>query len=161
VPSNARVAAGAFGFLIFSHAFDGPDLYGASSLSIISPKDSCAVGGIRLRPRRSVSVPSRNRVSAKDSDPTLRGHPRTPSPSLRQKSAFAQPINYNRRRVAIPEERKSLKTRRSPKCRSRSTRERSDCNNFVPISCSGNSVALTNTVWRQILTYAFIERRLG
>jgi hypothetical protein len=27
----ARVAAGAFGFLIFSHAFDGPDLYGASS----------------------------------------------------------------------------------------------------------------------------------
>src|SRR4029453_16360891 len=25
------VAAGAFGFLIFSHAFDGPDLYGASS----------------------------------------------------------------------------------------------------------------------------------
>jgi hypothetical protein len=27
----ARVAAGAFGFLIFSHAFDGPDLYGALS----------------------------------------------------------------------------------------------------------------------------------
>jgi hypothetical protein len=27
----ARVAAGAFGFLIFSHAFDGPDLYGAFS----------------------------------------------------------------------------------------------------------------------------------
>jgi hypothetical protein len=25
------VAAGAFGFLIFNHAFDGPDLYGASS----------------------------------------------------------------------------------------------------------------------------------
>jgi hypothetical protein len=25
------VAAGALGFLIFSHAFDGPDLYGASS----------------------------------------------------------------------------------------------------------------------------------
>jgi hypothetical protein len=25
----ARVAAGAFGFLIFSRAFDGPDLYGA------------------------------------------------------------------------------------------------------------------------------------
>jgi hypothetical protein len=23
-----RVAAGAFGFLIFNHAFDGPDLYG-------------------------------------------------------------------------------------------------------------------------------------
>jgi hypothetical protein len=31
VPSVARVAAGAFGFLIFSHAFDGPDLYGALS----------------------------------------------------------------------------------------------------------------------------------
>jgi hypothetical protein len=27
----ARVAAGAFGFLIFSQAFDGPDLYGALS----------------------------------------------------------------------------------------------------------------------------------
>jgi hypothetical protein len=26
-----RVAADAFGFLIFSHAFDGPDLYGALS----------------------------------------------------------------------------------------------------------------------------------
>ena len=31
VPSMTRVAAGAFGFLIFSHAFDGPDLYGALS----------------------------------------------------------------------------------------------------------------------------------
>jgi hypothetical protein len=31
VPSILRVAAGAFGFLIFSHAFDGPDLYGALS----------------------------------------------------------------------------------------------------------------------------------
>jgi hypothetical protein len=31
VPSIARVAAGALGFLIFSHAFDGPDLYGALS----------------------------------------------------------------------------------------------------------------------------------
>jgi hypothetical protein len=29
--SMARVAAGALGFLIFSHAFDGPDLYGAFS----------------------------------------------------------------------------------------------------------------------------------
>jgi hypothetical protein len=27
----AGVPAGAFGFLIFNHAFDGPDLYGASS----------------------------------------------------------------------------------------------------------------------------------
>ena len=31
VPSVARVAAGAFGFLIFSHAFDGPERYGALS----------------------------------------------------------------------------------------------------------------------------------
>jgi hypothetical protein len=31
VPSITRVAAGALGFLIFSHTFDGPDLYGASS----------------------------------------------------------------------------------------------------------------------------------
>ena len=31
VPSTARVAAGAFGFLTFNHVFDGPDLYGASS----------------------------------------------------------------------------------------------------------------------------------
>jgi hypothetical protein len=30
-PSMTRVAAGAFGFLILSHAFDGPDLYGALS----------------------------------------------------------------------------------------------------------------------------------
>jgi hypothetical protein len=30
VPSTARVAAGAFGFLIFNHALDGPELYGAS-----------------------------------------------------------------------------------------------------------------------------------
>jgi hypothetical protein len=29
--SITRVAAGAFGFLIFSHAFDWPDLYGALS----------------------------------------------------------------------------------------------------------------------------------
>jgi hypothetical protein len=31
VPSILRVAAGAFGFLIFNHVFDGPDLYGALS----------------------------------------------------------------------------------------------------------------------------------
>jgi hypothetical protein len=30
------VAAGAFGFLIFNHAFDGPNFYGASSLPIKS-----------------------------------------------------------------------------------------------------------------------------
>ena len=37
-PSVARVAAGVFGFLIFSHAFDGPDLYGELSLPIRSEK---------------------------------------------------------------------------------------------------------------------------
>jgi hypothetical protein len=31
-PSMTRVAAGAFGFLIFSHAFDGQDLYGGRSM---------------------------------------------------------------------------------------------------------------------------------
>ena len=31
LPSKTRVAAAAFGFLVLSHAFDGPDLYGASS----------------------------------------------------------------------------------------------------------------------------------
>jgi hypothetical protein len=41
VPSSARVAAGALGFLIFSHAFDGPERYGASSFfeTMPSPKD--------------------------------------------------------------------------------------------------------------------------
>jgi len=36
----ARVAAGAFGFLTFNHAFDGPDLYGASKtwLKVKNPK---------------------------------------------------------------------------------------------------------------------------
>jgi hypothetical protein len=49
-------------------------------------------------------------MSAKDSDPTLRSHPRTPSLGLRQKSAFAQPIKYNGRRAAIPEERKIIQS---------------------------------------------------
>jgi hypothetical protein len=43
-------------------------------------------------------------MSEKDSDPTLQGHPAAPSRGLRQKFAFAQPINYSRRRMAIPEE---------------------------------------------------------
>src|SRR5262245_27564037 len=34
-----RVAAGAFGFLIFSHAFDGPDLYGALSFFETMPSN--------------------------------------------------------------------------------------------------------------------------
>jgi hypothetical protein len=45
-------------------------------------------------------------MSANNSKPTLQGHPWAASSGLRQKSAFAQPINYNGRRVVIPEERK-------------------------------------------------------
>jgi hypothetical protein len=37
VPLAARVAAGAFGFFIFNHAFDGPDLYGALSFFETTP----------------------------------------------------------------------------------------------------------------------------
>jgi hypothetical protein len=54
---------------------------------------------------RSIRSP-RKSAPKKDSDPTLRGHPRAPSPGLREKSAFPQPINYNGRRVAISEESK-------------------------------------------------------
>jgi hypothetical protein len=47
----ARVAAGAFGFLIFSHAFDGPDLYGESSFFETMPKPS-------LQMALNISTPS-------------------------------------------------------------------------------------------------------
>jgi len=43
-------------------------------------------------------------MSEKDSDPTLKGHARTPSGGFREKSAFAQPITYCGRGTAIPEE---------------------------------------------------------
>jgi hypothetical protein len=43
-------------------------------------------------------------MSEKDSDPTLKGHARTPSGGFREKSAFAQPIKYCGRGTAIPEE---------------------------------------------------------
>jgi hypothetical protein len=43
-------------------------------------------------------------AAQQDSDPTPQGHAKTPSRSLRQKSAFAQPINYSGRGTAIPEE---------------------------------------------------------
>jgi hypothetical protein len=49
-------------------------------------------------------VPLRNSASAKHSNPTLQGDPGMPSPGPREKSAFAQPINYNGRRAFIPEE---------------------------------------------------------
>ena len=43
-PSMVRVAAGAFGFLIFNHAFDGPDLYGSLKtwLKVKNPKAPAA-----------------------------------------------------------------------------------------------------------------------
>jgi len=43
-------------------------------------------------------------MSEKDSDPTIQGYPPAPSRGLRQKSAFAQPINYSGRGTVIPEE---------------------------------------------------------
>jgi hypothetical protein len=43
VQSIARVAAGAFGFLIFSRAFDGPDLH--VELADQISKDDCAFVG--------------------------------------------------------------------------------------------------------------------
>jgi len=47
-----RVAAGAFGFLIFSHAFDGPDPYSESNaeLAAISAGE-CGVSGSAFAPR--------------------------------------------------------------------------------------------------------------
>jgi hypothetical protein len=41
----ARVAAGAFGFLIFNHTFDGPDLYGTGKMPLPSSPASAAVTG--------------------------------------------------------------------------------------------------------------------
>jgi len=72
-------------------------------------------GLVWLRRQAFLFDPSRNSVSAKDSNPTLRGHSRAPSPGLRQKSAFAQAVNYNGRRVAILEKCKiSQKTQIAP-----------------------------------------------
>jgi hypothetical protein len=45
-------------------------------------------------------------MAKKNSEPTLQGHPCAPSLGLRQKSPFAQPINYSGRGAAIPEESK-------------------------------------------------------
>jgi hypothetical protein len=49
-------------------------------------------------------IASRKGMSENDSGPTLQGHPAAPSRSLRQKSTFAQAINYIGRWVFIPEE---------------------------------------------------------
>src|SRR5215475_4088871 len=54
-------------------------------------------------PRRPVSVPTSKCLSEKDRHPTLLRHPETFSRRLRQKPAFARPINDTGRRVAIPE----------------------------------------------------------
>ena len=97
----ARVAAGVFGFLIFSHAFDGPDLYGASSFFETMPsrptrgsKQFVAVKLLRDADpnsgvKRFCSAPSRNSLSEKDSDPTLQRYPSAHAGGLRHKSAFA------------------------------------------------------------------------
>ena len=47
---------------------------------------------------------SRKSPSEKDSGPTLQGHAAAEMGGLRHKATFAQPINNNRRRIAIPEE---------------------------------------------------------
>jgi hypothetical protein len=44
----------------------------------------------------------------KDSEPALQGHPGTPMAGLRQKSAFAQPINHSRREIASLKECKTI-----------------------------------------------------
>jgi hypothetical protein len=50
------------------------------------------------------SVPSRNSLSEKDSDPTLQGDARAHADGLRHKSAFAEPINYSGSGTAISEQ---------------------------------------------------------
>jgi len=50
-----------------------------------------------------VSLPSRNRLSEKDSGPTLQGHAGAPSFGRRQKSALAQAIDYKGRWAIVPE----------------------------------------------------------
>jgi hypothetical protein len=47
--------------------------------------------------KRFCSVPSRNRLSEKDSDPTLQGHAGAPSFGPREKSALAQATDYKGR----------------------------------------------------------------
>jgi hypothetical protein len=58
----------------------------------------------------AISVPSCKGMSENDSGPTLQGHPGAPSLSLRQKSTFAQAINYSGRRACIPEECKIIQS---------------------------------------------------
>jgi hypothetical protein len=52
----ALVAAGAFGFLIFSHAFDGPDLYGASSFFETMPSRPSLQTASSIRSPQIVTV---------------------------------------------------------------------------------------------------------
>jgi len=59
---------------------------------------------VRLGVEHFFCGPSRKGTSQKDGDPTLQGHPAAPSLGRRQKSAFAQPVNYSGRGTAIPEE---------------------------------------------------------
>jgi hypothetical protein len=61
-------------------------------------------------------------VFEKDGDPTLQRHPAAQSRRLRQKSAFAQPINYNGRGTTIPEKCKIALYPRARECSSRQFR---------------------------------------
>jgi hypothetical protein len=51
----ARVAAGAFGFLIFNQAFEGPDLYGESSFFETMPSRP-SLCGVQLSVMISVTA---------------------------------------------------------------------------------------------------------
>jgi hypothetical protein len=53
--SMARVAAGAFGFLIFNQAFEGPDLYGESSFFETMPSRP-SLCGVQLSVMISVTA---------------------------------------------------------------------------------------------------------
>ena len=56
-----------------------------------------------MAPFRGSAATQVSRVS-KDSELTLQRHPFAPAGSNRHQSMIAQPINYNGRRIAIPEE---------------------------------------------------------
>jgi hypothetical protein len=54
--------------------------------------------------KRFCSIPSRNSMSEKNSDPTLQSRAGAHADGLRHKSASAQPINYSGSGTAIPEQ---------------------------------------------------------
>jgi hypothetical protein len=76
-----------------------------TKVNIVALRKANAIRDLTLLSLRILGPPSLSRKSPseKDSHPTLDSHTGATS-GLRQKSAFAQPINYNGRRVVIPEE---------------------------------------------------------